>query len=225
MRKWFSRIGNRADAIAAIRQTSTALFLIAAFQIVAIGLLLSYWRETGVAAARMPLDDIAGGVILSAIIAILAAFLRRASSRFSALLLLIISAYWFVLIFAINGGAFGGSAGNKINPWFALVALWASGRATLATFRLHGRFARKEGQQYSNAIPNDAPYDVEKWQTLVQYDDDIAMAEARLRPLGQKWLDEFARAYLALNDKRYLPNIFQKIVQAARAEEDVRAQI
>ena len=61
-------------------------------------------------------------------------------------------------------------------------------------------------------------FDRTKWETLIQYDDDIALVAERLRPLGQKWLDEFASSYLALNDKNYLSEIERKIVAAAGAE-------
>jgi hypothetical protein len=63
-----------------------------------------------------------------------------------------------------------------------------------------------------------APFDRAKWNALVQYDKDIAAIAERLQPLGGKWLDEFASSYLALNDKKYIPNIEQKIVAAAKAE-------
>jgi hypothetical protein len=61
-------------------------------------------------------------------------------------------------------------------------------------------------------------FDTEKWNALLQYDDDLREAAETIRPLGDKWADELARAYLILNDKRYLPNIVTKIGAAARAE-------
>jgi hypothetical protein len=220
MWKWFSKIGSRADAIAAIRQTSTLFFVIAAIN-VAVGAFLFFSDAQKSQYVHITLDDIFGFFFLGIIVAILATFLRRANSRFSALLLLIISIYAFTSTLVVNAGLMGNL--GKRNLVIALFALWASGRATLATFRLHGKFAQEQSQQRSEPILNDASYDVEKWEALLQYDDDIANAEARLRPLGQKWLDEFARAYLVLNDKRYLPNIFHKIVQAAQAEAEARS--
>jgi ankyrin repeat protein len=70
-------------------------------------------------------------------------------------------------------------------------------------------------------------FDRAKWNALLQYDKDIALIAERLQPLGQKWLDEFASSYLALNDKQYLPSIEQKIVAAAKveAEENEQAKI
>jgi hypothetical protein len=61
-------------------------------------------------------------------------------------------------------------------------------------------------------------FDREKWNALLEYDDLIAEIARKLRPLGQKWLDEFAASYLAINDKSYLPAIVQKIIAKAKAE-------
>jgi hypothetical protein len=61
-------------------------------------------------------------------------------------------------------------------------------------------------------------FDREKWNALLEYDDLIAEIARKLRPLGQKWLDEFAASYLAINDKSYLPVIVQKIIAKAKAE-------
>jgi hypothetical protein len=62
------------------------------------------------------------------------------------------------------------------------------------------------------------PFDRQKWEALTKYDPEIAAIANKLNQLGQKWVDEFARAYLALNDKQYLPNIVQKLIADARAE-------
>ena len=53
---------------------------------------------------------------------------------------------------------------------------------------------------------------------LLEYDDLIAEIVRKLRPLGQKWIDELAASYLAINDKSYLPAIVQKIIAKAKAE-------
>jgi hypothetical protein len=62
------------------------------------------------------------------------------------------------------------------------------------------------------------PFDREKWLALEKYDPEIATIASKLRVLGDKWVDEFARAYLALSDKKYLPNIVHKIIEDARLE-------
>jgi len=61
-------------------------------------------------------------------------------------------------------------------------------------------------------------YDRQKWNALVKYDDEIALVAEKLQPLGQRWMDEFASSYLALNDKKYLPNLVKKIIGNARKD-------
>jgi Ankyrin repeats (3 copies)/Inhibitor of vertebrate lysozyme (Ivy) len=63
-----------------------------------------------------------------------------------------------------------------------------------------------------------ANFDRAKWNALLQYDKNIAMAADQIRPLGQAWLDEFAAAFLALNDKQYIPEILERIRTRAQAE-------
>ncbi len=62
-------------------------------------------------------------------------------------------------------------------------------------------------------------YDERKWAAICDYDDDIQRVAAALKPYGEKYVDELARAYLALNDKQYLPMIVQKIVKLAKQDE------
>jgi hypothetical protein len=62
---------------------------------------------------------------------------------------------------------------------------------------------------------------------LLQYDPEIATAADQIKPLGQIWMDEFASAYLVLNDKKYLLDIAAKIVsraEIARTEAATEAQ-
>lgn len=65
-------------------------------------------------------------------------------------------------------------------------------------------------------VSNGASYDQGKWATLVRYDAEISKLVEVLQPYGQKYVDELAAAYLALNDKAYLPMIIDKIVASAR---------
>jgi len=76
---------------------------------------------------------------------------------------------------------------------------------------------RQSGSLPSHEV---ASFDRVKWNALIQYDDEIAAVAERLRPLGQRWLDEFASSYLALNDKQYLSSIEQKVLAAANVEAD-----
>lgn len=61
-------------------------------------------------------------------------------------------------------------------------------------------------------------YDRSKWNALVEYDADIRRIVDGLQPYGQKYVDQFAAAFLALNDKEYLPMIVKKILESARQD-------
>jgi hypothetical protein len=65
-------------------------------------------------------------------------------------------------------------------------------------------------------------YDRAKWEALVEFDPDIAKVEATLRPLGAKYVDQFATGYLALGEKTYIDNIVQKVLETARQEDAER---
>jgi len=70
---------------------------------------------------------------------------------------------------------------------------------------------------------NPDPYDKVKWNALVVYDPDISRVVSALSPYGQKYIDQLATGYLALNDKSYLPMIVQKILATARDDAARRA--
>ena len=55
-------------------------------------------------------------------------------------------------------------------------------------------------------------------------DDELAIVAGRISPLGERWLDELAHAYLTLNDKKYLRKIEEKIFADAR-EEAARSRV
>ena len=65
-------------------------------------------------------------------------------------------------------------------------------------------------------------YDRRKWQALLKYDPEIAKVANKLRELGDEWVDEFAKSYLAINDKSYLPTIVNQIIVDARKQEAAR---
>src|ERR1043165_512426 len=65
---------------------------------------------------------------------------------------------------------------------------------------------------------SDDDYDRKKWQALLKYDPDLARVAEKMRQLGDHWVDELARSYLAINDKAYLPNIVNQIIADARKE-------
>jgi hypothetical protein len=61
-------------------------------------------------------------------------------------------------------------------------------------------------------------YDRQEWRALLRSDADISRLVEALEPYGQKYVDEFAAAYLPLNDKNYLPMILRKIIASARRD-------
>jgi hypothetical protein len=64
-------------------------------------------------------------------------------------------------------------------------------------------------------------YDRERWRLLLRNDADISRLVAALAPYGQKYVDQLAAAYLARNDKDYLPMILTEIVASARRDSGV----
>jgi hypothetical protein len=71
---------------------------------------------------------------------------------------------------------------------------------------------------------NGFTYDKAKWDALMRYDGDISRVVEALAPYGQKYVDELAAGYLAINDKAYLPMIIQKIVASAKQDRARSAQ-
>jgi hypothetical protein len=61
-------------------------------------------------------------------------------------------------------------------------------------------------------------FDQNKWNALVKYDPDIKRIVEALSPYGPKYIDQFATAFMALNDKNYLPQIIQDILATAKAD-------
>jgi len=60
---------------------------------------------------------------------------------------------------------------------------------------------------------------IQKWQALVQYDNEIRAAAERLRPYGENWIDELGRAYFALGeDRKYLENIVIRLLAQVKDE-------
>jgi len=59
-----------------------------------------------------------------------------------------------------------------------------------------------------------------KWEALVKYDAEISAEAEKLRPYGAKWIDEFGRAYFALQeDRKYLSSIVSRLLKEAKQEE------
>ncbi|MHB1668746.1 hypothetical protein [Thiomonas sp.] len=106
----------------------------------------------------------------------------------------------------------------------AALALFARSSTRIAINVGANQTFAEPGSPSNTAGPS---FDRAKWNALVQYDQDISSLAEKLQPLGTKWVDQLASSYLALNDKKYLPDIERKIVAAARveAEENKRERI
>src|SRR5262249_14514948 len=65
--------------------------------------------------------------------------------------------------------------------------------------------------------PAPAEFDRAKWNALVKYDSEVGAVVERIRPLGQRWVEECAREYVALNDKQYLQVMADRVIEQAAA--------
>lgn len=66
--------------------------------------------------------------------------------------------------------------------------------------------------------PSEPAYDSAKWKALVEFDAEIEAAVKKVEAYGQKYVDQLAAAYLALNDKQYLTPVTEKIISRAQEE-------
>jgi hypothetical protein len=81
---------------------------------------------------------------------------------------------------------------------------------------------QRESPGKARGIPS---YDKQRWRALLSSDADISRLAAALAPYGQKYVDEFAAAYLVLNDKDYLPMILRKIIASARRDSGIASDL
>lgn len=89
----------------------------------------------------------------------------------------------------------------------------------VALENLHRMLTAETNTKHNRREPTDRyTYDRAKWNALVEYDPDIARIAAVLKPYGAKYTDQFASAYLAINDKNYLAVIVQKIIATAKQD-------
>jgi hypothetical protein len=66
---------------------------------------------------------------------------------------------------------------------------------------------------------------VDRWQALVRYDNEISAAAEKLRPYGESWVDKLGQEFFALKeDRRYLDNIVQTLIDDAKQQEALRKQ-
>ena len=70
----------------------------------------------------------------------------------------------------------------------------------------------------ADTMHEQVPYDITRWRALLKNDDDLAKVAEKIRLLGENCVDELARSYLPLNDKKYLPDIVRKIISDVTGE-------
>jgi hypothetical protein len=68
-----------------------------------------------------------------------------------------------------------------------------------------------------------APCESDKWRSLVESDQDLARVVEILTPFGQKYVDQLAGAYLAFENKAFLPAILNLLKASARQDTNLQA--
>lgn len=79
-------------------------------------------------------------------------------------------------------------------------------------------FPREDKMVYDKPVIDQYAYDIDKWQSLILLDDEVAEAAIHLRSLGRSCEDELAERYLANMDKARLPGLVQDIMSRRRPE-------
>jgi hypothetical protein len=67
------------------------------------------------------------------------------------------------------------------------------------------------------------PNQVDEWESLVRSDQDLSRVVTNLTPFGQKYVEQLAKAYVAFNDKAFLPMILNMVIASARKDADLRS--
>jgi hypothetical protein len=60
--------------------------------------------------------------------------------------------------------------------------------------------------------------EIGEWESLTKRDQDLSRITSVLLSFGQKYVEQLAKAYLAFNDKAYLPIILDMVVASARKD-------
>jgi hypothetical protein len=66
--------------------------------------------------------------------------------------------------------------------------------------------------------PDTIPYDLEKWRALIKGDADVSRSVEAVQPFGKKYVDQLAIAYLAFEEKSYLPTIVKLVADAIKKD-------
>lgn len=125
------------------------------------------------------------------------------------------------LLFGLIGGFMANAKGKNVFLWFALCALFPLIGILILLFSKDDSAPTPAPvyvpAQQPGALPA-PPYDVARWNALVEYDPELKEAAARLAVYGQAYVDKLATDFLTLNDRSYLPTIVAKTQKLAKAE-------
>jgi hypothetical protein len=70
---------------------------------------------------------------------------------------------------------------------------------------------------------DEAPSETDQWGSLVESDQELSRLVRILTPFGQKYVDQLAGAYLAFNNKDFLPTILNLVKASARRDANLIA--
>lgn len=132
---------------------------------------------------------------------------------------------WRVVSETIVAGKFKTETACCFFMIFAPCAFLAGHEPDMITITLERPDALPDKTKAQDRQINVPPYDTNKWQALLHYDAEISTAASKIAPLGPKWLDHMASAYMALQDKSYLQSIVEKIQERAALEESEMARL
>jgi hypothetical protein len=79
-------------------------------------------------------------------------------------------------------------------------------------------YVESDGDTMEHFVPDRRSrpsYNLEKWNALLKYDEDIQAAVKTLLPLGDRYIDALAADYLRINDKAYLNRMVTEISNQA----------
>jgi hypothetical protein len=84
------------------------------------------------------------------------------------------------------------------------------------------RTPKENAASPANSEKTSAPpaFDIVKWLDVIENDKAVAAVADNLRPLGDKWVAEFARHYLNLEDKKHIWIIVQNVIEGAKRQRE-----
>jgi hypothetical protein len=107
-------------------------------------------------------------------------------------------------------------------PLLGVVALAVAGNAQAhTTYTPAARIEDSLTRPKASVKADTKPYDIKKWEALLEVDDDVAKAAQEITPYGPSYVDDFAEKYLALGDKAYLEVLRAKMIAKAVKDREI----